>query len=421
MFCRYCGNNIVGDSIFCEVCGKRLRETPKTQPPIRQEPVYQAPIIQQPVYTAPVRQEPIIKEEPKYDSNNLLHYYDNSNVKPTDTKPSPTIEYKGPAEATVKPRKKKNLNFLPYLILPFAIITGMVVADIFQTLAIDIYSSIVEEITGEPYWYKNVTSAIWGVVVSITYNLTYIISLVAASFCCKGIYKKSQFVGSVYAGQITSIISTFFAVIVGYVILYTTGFYEWESYMAFSNISSIGSAIISLLILPGVSLLMFTWSQKYTVKKEEKAQPVHIILPAVFIGVYFLISVCLSVFAFAPLRDFLFTLFDGEYANIFAEYLISLIVTGTSYLILILLSIACKGGYRKVAFIGSIFFSNAVFGFVPSVAALIGTLINDSYYSTAYTIGQFVQIILAIPVAVFIYILLNKYAVVKVEKKKELQ
>ncbi len=417
MFCRYCGNDIAGDSVFCEVCGKRLKE----------ETVAPAPVFEEPV---------------QYDTNSPLYYYNNptAQTNPSTSReyhaskyermsgfsgslpnephePSQKIEYKRAPDEPIKPKKKKGKGKLPYILLPVAGIVSSIISTIFQLIGVNVYSAIVHEcFIDSDFSYSFLYWSIYSLVSGLTGVIPYVIAIVLFSLCCKGIYKKAMFVGSIYTGQIGGILASFFSVIVGYIILFTKGFYTYESQSIYTAVISF-SNIISLIICTLVALLFFLWSQKYTVRKEEKTRPVKLVVPCILLAVYGVLSLGLEMLANLVLQPAFDELFNGDYTYNFASNVAHLITTSISLVCLFLMALACKGGYRKVAFIGSFKFAIPICAFFMNFITVIGTLINDDWYTGAVYVGQVIQYICAIPVAIIIYILLNRYTVEKIKKR----
>lgn len=419
MFCRYCGNDIAGDSVFCEVCGKRLKDEQVNQAPVMQEPTQydtNSPLY---YYNAQADTKPLdqgIKREYHASKYEKMSGFSGS-LPPIDSTPAPKIEYKRAPDEPIKPKKEKR-GVVPYILLPIGYMISSLFSVAFQLIGVNIYDLIVNSVLfdsdfrfGSVYW------SIYYLVYDIATAIPYLGILVLFSLCCKGIYKKAMFIGSTYVGSTGGILSTVFSVIAGYIILYTSGFHYYESQATFTLIMSI-SAFVSIIICPVFALLWFMWTQKYTVKKEEKTCPVKLILPCIFLGFYGILALGLQLLSNLAIQPALCDLF-GEYSYNFASNVASLITTSVSYVCLFLLAIACKGGYRKVTFIGSFFISRAIFSFVPNLVSLIAAMIDKSelWYSGAGIVGQVIQYLIAIPVAIVIYILLNRYTVEKINKK----
>ncbi len=417
MFCRYCGNDIAGDSVFCEVCGKRLKE----------ETVAPAPVFEETV---------------QYDTNSPLYYYNNPTAQTNSStsrefhaskyermsgfsgslpnephEPPQKIEYKRAPDEPIKPKKKKR-GVVPYILLPVAVIVSSIISTISQLIGTNVFSAIVNEsFIDSDFRYSFLYWSIYNLISSFTGVIPYVIAIVLFSLCCKGFYKKTLFVGSVYTGQIGGILASFFSVIIGYIILFTKGFYTFESQSIYTAVTSFSNIISCLIICPLIALLFFLWSQKYTVRKEEKTRPVKLVVPCVLMAIYSVLALGLVMLANLVLQPAFDELFNGDYTYNFASDVAHLITTGVSLVCLFLLALACKGGYRKVALIGSIKFATSICAVLLNFVIVIGTLINDSWYTGAVYIGQVIQYLCAIPVAIIIYILLNRYTVEKIKKK----
>lgn len=444
MFCRYCGNNIEGDSVFCEVCGKRLREEPINQAPVNQQPVYQQTINQEPVcysnptpaynapqaYEAPVAQLTQNNYSAKYEritgySGSLA----NEKSAPAQStaqynpEPSPQVEYKSPTEAPSKKRKSKN-KVLPFIMLPIAVAISTLVSFGTSTLwamlqayiydYFDIYSS------ENPMMFTYIFSFLSNVIGI----LPPLIIMVLFSLCCKGINKKVRFIGSCYAAGVARIVGSVVNAIIICIINSTVGFYDIDSYTTYTLISAACSLLINIIVLPMVALLWFAASEKYIVKKEIKTRPVKLILPCVFLGIYGLF--CLAMhFINQSTYSLLYELF-GEY-NMFGDYGLPIsssfsgvITTGVCLICLFLLALACKGGYRKLAFVGSVYFVSNITNAIPSLVT-IPFAIDRSITTQALgsIIGVCVQYLLIIGLSILIYLLLNRYQVEKIKKKAE--
>ena len=131
--------------------------------------------------------------------------------------------------------------------------------------------------------------------------------------------------------------------------------------------------------------------------------------------VYGLFALAVEVLAGNAISDALVPLF-GEYSTTFATYVAKLIADSISFAAIFIFALGSKGGYRKVTFVGSAFFAKNIFSFLCGLSA---TIFSGSIgYTEGFKLGQIVQYLLAIPVAVTIYILLNRYQVEKVKKIK---
>ena len=406
MFCKYCGNVIDGDSVFCKVCGKNVTSEPQIQEPVIHNPIAQEPVEVKPYVEEAVQYNPAPVQQVAYNPD-----------------PAPQIEYKSPTEAPSKKRKSKN-KVLPYIMLPVAVITstlvssgisflwGMLQAYIYDYF--DVYSS------ENPYIFTYIFSFLGGIIGI----LPPLIIMVLFSLCCKGINKKIRFIGSYYAAGVAGIVANVVNAIIVCIINSTIGFYDMDSYTTYILVSRACSLLINVIVLPMVALLWFAVSEKYIVKKEIKTRPVKLILPCVFLGVYGLF--CLAMYF---INQSIYTLFYelfGEY-KMFGDYGLSVsstfsgvITTGVCLICLFLLALACKGGYRKLAFVGSVYFVSNITNTISSLVALpfaIGGGIR--MLSLGEGIGACVERLFIIGLSILIYILLNRYQVEKIKKKAE--
>ena len=84
-----------------------------------------------------------------------------------------------------------------------------------------------------------------------------------------------------------------------------------------------------------------------------------------------------------------------------------------------LLALACKGGYKKLAFVGSTFMAYAV------ISGIIGSIwfVINMFYGTGGFINNYIYEVviyaLTIPVTIVIYILMNRHEVQKITEKAE--
>ncbi len=416
MFCRYCGNDIAGDSVFCEVCGKRLKD----------EQVNQAPVMKEPI---------------QYDTNSPLYYYNaqadtkplehginreyhatkyekmsgfSGSLPPIDSTPAPKIEYKRAPDEPIKPKKEKR-GVVPYILLPVAVVIAGVMAllvgglsetVIYGTLNLDIYISFIVEFGLR--------------------TITYFLVMSLFSLCCKGINKKVRFILSGYAGLMGHFLVRILLVIIGYIILYAVGYHDYDSFEIFYTANVI-SQYIGILPCAVISLLWFVASEKYQINRLIKSKNSKLVVPAVLMAIYmfaaFLINGALNVIFARGLTDLF-----GEWGDNFAWRVAWLIVYAISYGLLFVCALASKGSYKKLTFVGSALFSIALFE--PFVMIMEGILygwlyndiftglLNNKILDNLLCISLYVpQYLLAIPVAIVIYILLNRYEVEKTNKK----
>ncbi len=406
MFCKYCGNAIDSDSVFCKVCGKNITAESQAQEPVINNPVEQEHVEVQTYVEEVVMVNPEPIPQATY-----------------DPAPIPQIEYKSLTETPSKKRKGNN-KVLPIIMLPIAVIISTLVSSGISTL----WSMLLAYI----YDYANIYSSenpfiftyIFSFLGGIIGILPPLIIMVLFSLCCKGINKKIRFIGSYYAAGVAGIVANVVNAIIVCIINSTIGFYDIESMTIYSLISSACSLLLNIIVSPVIALLWFAASEKYIVKKEIKARPVKLILPGVFLGIYGLF--CLAMYF---INQSIYTLFYelfGEY-KMFGDYGLSVsstfsrvITTGACLICLFLLALACKGGYRKLAFVGSFYFASGITGAVSSLVSLpfsIGGSITTQ--ALGNVIGTCVQYLLIIGLSILIYILLNRYEVEKIKKKAD--
>ncbi len=418
MFCRYCGNNIEGDSVFCEVCGKRLREEP-------------------------VAQVPVVDKTTQLDTNSPLYYYNNAvaDTKPLEQtmereyhaskyermsgfsgslpnephEPSQKIEYKRAPDEPLKPKKKKGKGKLPYVLLPIGVVIAGVIAIltgsltelfVWQVLDLDFYLAFVAE--------------------SVLRTTTYLIILILFSLCCKGLNKKLRFVLSGYAGIMGHFLVRILLIIVGYIVLYAVGYHDYTGYEIFYTANQI-SEYLGIFPSAILSLIWFIASEKYEVNRQLKSKTSKKTVPAILLGVYmfiaFLINGVLNVVIARGLTDLF-----GEWGSNFAWRLAWLIVNAISIGLLFVFAIPCRGSYKKLTFVGSALFSIALF---EPVMMLMDAIVYGGLYDVFFEeitsfgiienlLGSSIyipQYLLAIPVAIIFYILLNRYTVEKIKKR----
>lgn len=414
MFCRYCGNDIAGDSIFCEVCGKRLKEEPVTQ-------------------------TPVIEETPQYEHDSPLYYYNNNSEEaksPEQTynreyhagkyermsgfsgslpnegaNTAPKIEYKRVPEPPVKAKKKRGI--VPYILLPIAVVIAGVMALItgafseafvWQVLDLDSYIGLITEY--------------------ILRTATYLIILVLFSLCCKGMNKKLKFILSGYAGLIGYLLVSILLIIVGYIVLYAVGYHDYDSFEIFYT-ANIISQYLGLLPCSVLSLVWFIASEKYEINRQLKSKTSEKVIPSVLLAVYMLVGFLINGLLKVVIARGLTDLF-GEWGSNFAWRLAWLIVNAISIGLLFVCAIASRGSYKKLTFVGSALFSIALFEPVVMIfdSIIYGWLYEDFFMDISRFVDNLIcsslyipQYLLAIPIAIVIYILLNRYSVEKIKKK----
>lgn len=420
MFCKYCGKVIDDDSVFCDGCGKNLKETgaktvyvPTT---VKDNSYKTAPEASpKPQYTQPVKPNPVPQQSNDYTGAPRVEKKTQDFQKPAMVNPTPTQK----AEIPDTPLKQKK-SIVPYILLPIAVLFAAFV-NVGATLLMGWVKS--ELINNGVFVIENplASSSLSNLVSVISGILPTLIVLVLFSLCCKGLNRKFRFISSFYAAGVGNIISTIISVIIGYIILYAVGFYESESMSIYSTVVLVCEFLDVLIILPLLALLWFAMSEKYNVIKEEKSQPVKIILPCIFIVIYGLMT-CVFDYIQEGMHVSLYELF-GEYSSSFAFRVSSLITTSAALIVLFLFALACKGGYRKLTFVGSIYFARTLFSPLTYVFQFIFSIISKEEPITMFqignTIGGCLKGILVIALSIVLYIMMNRYSVEKIKKIKE--
>lgn len=418
MFCKYCGKVIDDDSVFCDGCGKNLKEkgakTVYVPTTVKDNSYKTAPEASPKTqYTQPVKPNPVPQQSNDYTQAPRVEEKPQHFQQPVIVNPTPAQK----AEIPDTPLKDKK-SIVPYILLPIAVIIAVLVNTAMPLLTSLINNYLINNdflgtdnfLTGIAF--SNFSSFASGI-------LPTLFVLVLFSLCCKGFNKKVRFISSFYAAGVGRIISTIISVIAGYIILYAVGFHDRESSNIYSGVVAVCELLTMLILLPLLASLWFAFSEKYTVNKEEKSQPVKIILPCIFIAVYVLINVILTFIV--NLTWLKLTELFGEYSNVFASDVLILITNSVSLILLFLFALACEGGYRKLAFVGSIYFAQAIFVPVSSLFMLIFSIISDGE-SSMYTLGNYigigVQTVLVITLSIVLYILMNRNVIEKIEKEK---
>ncbi len=387
MFCKYCGKNIDDDSMFCDGCGRRLKGEAV-------ETVY----VPEPVADSEYKNIPVAEESPQ------------PYQQPVIVNPAPAQK----AEIPDTPLTKKK-SIVPYILLPIAVLFSLGVSFV-TSLSSTIFTSFFTNEMG----FEPVMSMAMSNLVTILINiLPQLIPLILFSLCCKGANKKLRFIGSYYASLFAGyMVALIFSVVVGYVILYTTGYHDAGSNTVYGGINVVGG-LINFFINPFVALLWFAMSEKYIVKKGEKNSGAMLIVQCVLIAVFGLIFYVLDN-SYASIALLLKPLF-GEFSITFSNNLAQLITLSVAYAIMFLIALAFKGGYRKLTFVGSFFFSRAMLKFLTPIVGFIGALIpNEGVvpYATSLIVGNCIAGVIATALSIVLYILLNRYKIEKIEKEK---
>lgn len=418
MFCKYCGKVIDDDSVFCDGCGKNLKETgAKTVyvPTTVKDNSYKTAPEASPKtqYTQPVKPNPVPQQSNDYTQAPRVEEKPQHFQQPVIVNPTPAQK----AEIPDTPLTKKK-SIVPYILLPIAVIIAALV-----NTAMPLLTSLIEGylINNDFFGTDNFLTGIAFSSFSSSASgiLPTLFVLVLFSLCCKGFNKKVRFISSFYAAGVGRIISTIISVIAGYIILYAVGFHDRESSNIYSGVVAVCELLTMLILLPLLASLWFAFSEKYTVNKEENTSPGKIVLPCILLGVYGLIN--LGIIITDNTVNIAFVDLFGEYSFSFATKVTSLITESVSLILLFLFALACEGGYRKLAFVGSILFSNAIFAGVWHAFGLFFSIISDGE-SSMYTLGNYigigVQTVLVITLSIVLYILMNRYVIEKIEKEK---
>ena len=242
------------------------------------------------------------------------------------------------------------------------------------------------------------------------------------SLSCKGKNRKLRFIQSYYASGVSSIAGTALIVIVGCIMLALDEGYDDNN---FFWVWSFCPAII-LLFAPALSAVWFYNADKYTVTTERIKNKKALILPVVFIIVYGILYYLVFV------RDILLTykfVYDMEFFskvdNNVGFYFSHLIRYVILYSVLFLFSISCKGGHKRLSFIGSVFMGEKMTLFVSPLLTLLVDfvcykfeLVNDELWIPSSDIIEGVRLFIATVIAVLLFIYLNRYEVEKIKKKK---
>ncbi len=421
MFCKYCGKIIDDDSVFCDGCGKNLKEkgtkTVYVQTTVKDSSYKTAPEASPKTqYSQPVKPNPVPQQSNDYTQAPRVEKKTQDFQQPTMVNPTPTQK----AEIPDTPLKEKK-SIVPYILLPIAVIIASLVNTAMPLLTGLIVNPINVFLMNEVGVGPLTPTCLSSFLTTASGILPTLIVLVLFSLCCKGFNKKFRFISSFYAAGVGSIILTIISVIIGYIILYAVGFYEMESMSIYSTIVLVCELFAVFILLPLLALLWFAMSEKYTVIKEEKSQPVKIVLPCIFIVIYGLMT-CVFDYIQEGMHISLYELF-GEFSSSFAFRVSSLITTSAALIILFLFALACKGGYRKLTFIGSIYFARTVFSPLPNVFQFIFSIISEedpiTMFQIGNTIGGCLKGILVIALSIVLYIMMNRYSVEKIKKIKE--
>lgn len=416
MFCKYCGKVIDDDSVFCDGCGKNLKETgAKTVyvPTTVKDNSYKTAPESSPKtqYTQPVKPNPVPQQRNDYTQAPRVEEKPQYFQQPARVNPTPTQK----AEIPDTPLTQKK-SIVPYILLPIAVLFSLGVS-FFTSMASTIFTGFFTNEMG----FEPVMSMAMSNLVTILINiLPQLIPLILFSLCCKGANKKLRFIGSYYASQFAGYMAALiFSVVAGYVMLYTIGFHNVEASTIYGGTNVVGG-LINFFINPFVALLWFAMSEKYIVKKGEKNSGAMLIVQCVLIAVFGLIFYVLdnSYGSIALLLNPLF----GEYSITFSNNLAQLITLSVAYTIMFLIALAFKGGYRKLTFVGSFFFSRAMLKFVTPIVGFIGALIpNEGVvpYATSLIVGNCISGVIATALSIVLYILLNRYKIEKIKKIKE--
>ena len=257
MFCKYCGKIIDDDSVFCDGCGKNLKETgaktvyvPTTVKDNSNKTAPEASPKTQ--YTQPVKPNPVPQQRNDYTGAPKIQEKPQHFQQPARVNPTPTQK----AEIPKTPLKQKK-SIVPYILLPIAVLFAALVNTAMPLLTSLINNYLINNdflgtdnfLTGIAF--SSFSSSASGI-------LPTLFVLVLFSLCCKGFNKKVRFISSFYAAGVGSIISTILSVIAGYIILYAVGFHEEQSMKVYSVVVFVCELLTMLILLPILASLWFT-------------------------------------------------------------------------------------------------------------------------------------------------------------------
>ena len=125
MFCKYCGKVIDDDSVFCDGCGKNLKETgaktvyvPTT---VKDNSYKTAPEASpKPQYTQPVQPNPVPQQRNDYTGAPRVEKKTQDFQNPATVNPTPTQK----AEIPDTPITQKK-SIVPYILLPIAVLFSL--------------------------------------------------------------------------------------------------------------------------------------------------------------------------------------------------------------------------------------------------------------------------------------------------------
>lgn len=409
MFCKYCGSKIHNDSVFCAGCGRNI--------------TIDGTVAKKPKHINAQNQQPIMTTAPAQPATQVYTPVKEPQYKTVETVPAQE------SKKNIKPKTKKKGTagkVLPYILMPIAgILIGLIPA-LKSALLPSIYGLIRGNL---PYDLQEVD-----IISDIVYALSGItpsvfVILILFSLCCKTLNKKIRFIESVYASQILSVFPKLLTVGIGYIMLYTVGFHEIDKLAIFSTISGV-VVLLGLIVTPFISIVWFLRADNKIVITETKNDKKTFILPCVLFVLYGIIY----YFIFYLLQNRLYAFFMeelmfGRYGYTFTNILCSTIAQIVVYGFLMTFSILCKGGYKKLSFVGSAFTGFAISSFINSVIYYAIVLILDVvnlmtpvskmiFYDVYGYIGNCIVVVLGVVIAILLYIYLNRYEVEKIKKKK---
>lgn len=374
MFCKYCGKVIDDDSVFCDGCGRQLTEEFAENAYIP-EPSYDSGFDDN---TESLWEKETVFQSPEQEFT--------LNGEKTITPDSPLIDKKSKA---------------PYILLPIAVIIGAV-----ASLSIDLLAFFTRWYTSE--FITELTNGI-GILLNTGVHL---IVLVLFSLCCKGANKRIRFIISGYVGMMGYIISSMLIIIVKSVFV-ISGRAFWSNLFLSSGIMY---ATYFIAVIPSalISLMWFASSEKYQINRNEKSKTISVVAPSILLVIFLVVT-----FITYWLKDNL--LFKFLAGDVLVEYndkyslakdVSNLIFSVISLGVLLLFSLACKGGYKKLIFVGSVFMADDI----------ISGIVEGIFYIWSGGlpgVGRLIIVCLIIPATIGIYVLYNRYAVEKTNKIKE--
>lgn len=374
MFCKYCGKVIDDDSVFCDGCGRQLKEEFAENAYIP-EPSYDSGFDDN---TESLWEKETVFQSPEQELT--------LNGEKTITPDSPLIDKKSKA---------------PYILLPIAVIIGAV-----ASLSIDLLAFSTR-------WYTSefITELTNGIGILLNTGV-YLIVLVLFSLCCKGANKRIRFIISGYVGMMGYIISSMLIIIVESVfVILGRGF--WSNLFLSSGIMY---ATYFIAVIPSalISLMWFASSEKNQVNRKEKSKTNSVVAPSILLAVFLVVMLIIYMFQNELVGGFLGRDIITDYSDKYwlVKQISNVIFKIFSLGVLLLFSLSCKGGDKKLIFVGSVYMAEAI----------ISGIVEGIFYIWSGGlpgVGRLIIVCLIIPATIGIYVLYNRYSVEKIKKIKE--